>query len=41
MTDRRDWRVLLALLQDEGLLRLRELRCINAIPLFSQPGKRS
>jgi hypothetical protein len=31
----------LALLQDERLLRLRELRCLHAIPLLSQPGKTS
>ncbi|TCS51615.1 hypothetical protein EDD52_14115 [Primorskyibacter sedentarius] len=36
-----DRRASLALLQDEGLLRLRELRCFHAIPLLSQPGKYS
>ena len=30
---------LLAQLQNEGLLRLRELRCFYALPLLSQPGK--
>lgn len=34
-----DRRAFLALLQDEGLLSLRELQCLQAIPLLSQPRK--
>ncbi|MFC2966846.1 AAA family ATPase [Acidimangrovimonas pyrenivorans] len=37
--DLRNRRAFLALLQDERLLRLRELRCLHAFPLLSQPGK--
>ena len=39
--DLRDRRPFLALFQDERLLRVQKLTCIHAVPLLSQPGKRS
>lgn len=39
--DLRRRRAFLALLDDECFLRVRKLRCLHVIPLFSQPGNHS